>query len=74
MVGPGLLAVGADAVQRARDDAGGGGLSHAARTPVSMKAWAMRPVAKALDRVRTSASWPIRPVKSVGRYLRARTR
>ena len=44
------------------------------RTPVSMKAWAMRPVAKALDRVRTSASCPIRPVKSVGRYLRARTR
>ena len=28
------------------------------RTPVSMKAWAMRPAAKALRRVRTMASWP----------------
>ena len=44
------------------------------RTPVSMKAWAMRPVANAFDRVRTSASCPIRPVKSAGRYLRASTR
>ncbi|MEJ1967514.1 MAG: hypothetical protein WDN03_02580 [Rhizomicrobium sp.] len=44
------------------------------RTPVSMKACAMRPVAKALDSVRTSASCPIRPVKSDGRYLRASTR
>ncbi len=44
------------------------------RTPVSMKAWAMRPLAMALVSVRTSASWPIRPEKSPGRYLRARTR
>jgi hypothetical protein len=44
------------------------------RTPVSMKACAMRPVANALDNVRTSASWPINPVKSDGRYLRASTR
>ncbi len=44
------------------------------RTPVSMKAWAMRPVAKALESVLTRASWPIRPVKSEGRYLRANTR
>ena len=33
------------------------------RTPVSMKAWAMRPGAKALGRVRTIASWPIRSAK-----------
>ncbi len=43
------------------------------RTPVSMKAWAMRPAAKAFDSVRTRASWPISPVKSDGRYLRAST-
>ena len=43
------------------------------RTPVSMKAWAMRPVAKALVRVRTIASCPIRSSKVRGRYLRART-
>ena len=44
------------------------------RTPVSMKAWAMRPVAMALRKVRTIASWPTKVVKSDGRYLRARTR
>ena len=44
------------------------------RTPVSMKACATRPVAKALRRVRTIASWPIRSSKLVGRYLRASTR
>ncbi len=44
------------------------------RTPVSMKACAMRPEAMALRRVRTIASWPTRVVKSTGRYLRARTR
>ena len=44
------------------------------RTPVSMNACAMRPVANAFDRVCTSASWPTSPVKSDGRYLRARTR
>ena len=36
------------------------------RTPVSMKAWAMRPSAKALRRVRTIASWPIRSSKRGG--------
>jgi predicted transposase YbfD/YdcC len=41
------------------------------RTPVSMKAWAMRPVAKAFFSVRTMASWPIRSSKVRGRYLRA---
>ena len=44
------------------------------RVPVSTKAWAMRPAAMALDRVRTIASCPIIAVKSAGRYLRARTR
>jgi hypothetical protein len=44
------------------------------RTPVSMNACAIRPDAKALRRVRTKASCPIRPVKSCGRYLRAKTR
>ena len=44
------------------------------RTPVRMKAWAMRPVAIAFDRVRTIASWPISSAKVCGRYLRARTR
>jgi hypothetical protein len=44
------------------------------RTPVSMKAWATRPPAIALESVRTSASWPISPAKSPGRYLRASTR
>src|SRR5882724_1005229 len=34
----------------------------------------MRPLAKALVRVRTIASWPIRSGKTRGRYLRARTR
>jgi hypothetical protein len=41
------------------------------RTPVSIQACAMRPVAKALVRVRTIGSWPIRAEKSRGRYLRA---
>src|SRR5262245_43949967 len=44
------------------------------RTPVSMKPWAKRPCAIALRKVRTKASCPIRPEKSRGRYLRARTR
>ena len=44
------------------------------RTPVSMKAWAMRFWAKALVSVRTSASWPISSAKVEGRYLRASTR
>ena len=44
------------------------------RTPVSIKAWATRPVAKALRNVRTIASWPIMSLKLVGRYLRASTR
>src|SRR6185312_9644267 len=44
------------------------------RTPVSMKACATRPVAKALRRMRTIASWPIRSSKRAGRYLRASTR
>ncbi len=43
------------------------------RTPVSMKAWAMRPEEKALVRVRTIASWPIRSSNLRGRYLRAST-
>ena len=43
------------------------------RTPVSMKACAMRPVAKALVRVLTMASCPIRSSKVRGRYLRANT-
>ncbi len=44
------------------------------RTPVSMKAWAMRPLANALVSVRTMASWPISWSKVVGRYFRASTR
>ena len=44
------------------------------RTPVSMKAWATRPAAKALRSVRTIASCPIRSSNVVGRYLRASTR
>lgn len=44
------------------------------RTPVSMKACAMRPVANAFLSVRTIVSWPIRSSKLAGRYLRARTR
>src|SRR5438105_12350775 len=44
------------------------------RTPVRMKAWAIRPVAIAFARVRTIASCPISSAKVEGRYLRARTR
>src|SRR5580700_11336211 len=44
------------------------------RTPVRMKACAIRPVAIAFDRVRTIASCPISSAKVEGRYLRARTR
>ena len=44
------------------------------RTPVSMKACATRPSAKALRSVRTIASCPIRSSNTVGRYLRASTR
>ena len=39
------------------------------RTPVSTKACAMRPVAMALDSVRTSASWPISSAKLRGPVL-----
>ena len=38
------------------------------RTPVSIQAWAMRPLEKALVRVRTIGSWPIRRGK-VGRTV-----
>ena len=44
------------------------------RTPVRIKACATLPWAKALDKVRTSASWPFKSAKVVGRYLRASTR
>src|SRR5512145_1091065 len=44
------------------------------RTPVNTKAWARRPDWMALVSVLTMASWPISDEKSVGRYLRARTR
>ena len=44
------------------------------RTPVSMKACAMRFMANALRRVRTMTSCPIRSPKPIGRYFRARTR
>src|SRR6516225_6271556 len=44
------------------------------RTPVRMKAWAIRPVAIAFDRVRTIASCPMSSAKVEGRYFRARTR
>ena len=44
------------------------------RTPVRMKACAIRPVAIAFESVRTIASWPITSAKVCGRYLRARTR
>ena len=43
------------------------------RTPVKIKACAKRPELKAFVSVRTIASCPIRAVKSLGRYLRART-
>ena len=43
------------------------------RTPVSMKACAMRPVAKAFDSVRTRASCPISASNVCGRYFRAST-
>ena len=44
------------------------------RTPVSIQAWATRFCAKALRRMRTIASCPIRSPNVVGRYLRASTR
>lgn len=44
------------------------------RTPVRMKACAMRPLAIAFVNVRTIASCPISSANVVGRYLRARTR
>ena len=44
------------------------------RTPVSMKACAIRSAAKALRSVRTIASCPTRSAKVAGRYLRASTR
>src|ERR1700752_2406367 len=44
------------------------------RTPVRMKACAIRPVANAFDSVRTIASCPISSAKVEGRYLRAITR
>jgi hypothetical protein len=43
------------------------------RTPVRMKAWAMRLASKAFRNVLTIASWPIRSAKVRGRYLRAST-
>ena len=59
-------------VQGAGQQTRGRGLADP-RTPVSMKAWAIRPVAKALVRVLTIASCPIRSSKVRGRYLRAST-
>src|SRR5688500_1090068 len=44
------------------------------RTPVSRKAWAIRPRSMALASVLTIASWPINSWKLCGRYLRASTR
>ena len=44
------------------------------RTPVSMKACAIRPEEIAFDRVRTIGSCPMTSAKLCGRYLRARTR
>jgi hypothetical protein len=45
------------------------------RTPVSMKACAIRPAAKALASVRTMADWPMNASSNVwGRYFRASTR
>ena len=44
------------------------------RTPVSSQAWASRSISMALRSVRTRASWPIRPAKLAGLYLRASTR
>jgi len=44
------------------------------RTPVSMNACATRLSAKALRRVRTIASCPIRLSNVLGRYFRASTR
>ena len=44
------------------------------RTPVIIKAWAIRSAAKALVNVRTIASWPIKSSKRCGRYLRAKTK
>ncbi len=44
------------------------------RTPVRMKACAIRPVGMAFESVRTIASCPITSAKVCGRYLRARTR
>src|SRR5690606_10018453 len=44
------------------------------RTPVNIKAWAMRPDSIALERVRTSASCPFNSAKVCGRYFRAKTR
>ena len=48
--------------------------SSSGATPVSIQAWAIRPAAKALVRVRTIGSWPTSERKSAGRYLRASTR
>ena len=45
-----------------------------ARTPVSIQACGMRLRAKALRKVRTIGSWPIRSSKLDGRYFRASTR
>jgi hypothetical protein len=44
------------------------------RTPVSIQACGMRFVSKALERVRTITSWPMRSSNVRGRYLRASTR
>src|SRR5258707_10314903 len=44
------------------------------RTPVRIQACGIRLVSNAFETVRTMASWPIRPLKLEGRYLRASTR
>jgi hypothetical protein len=60
-------------IQRAGEDARGGGLAdaaHAGEDPGLRDA----PVSNAFETVRTMASWPIRSSKLEGRYLRASTR
>ena len=44
------------------------------RTPVNIKACAIRPLANALVKIRTNVSCPMTSFRTVGRYLRARTR
>ena len=61
------------AVEGFGKDAGGRGFTDAAGTD-EKKAWASRPSAMELERVRTTWSWPTSSAKVRGRYLRARTR